>query len=188
MPWAGDSGIHPPDGGAVSTTNGAGPHNIQIFVLNKQGMVLTCLPGYWDPRDLAYELKFAETLNDVWNSKDLTLAQKKSTYTKMHLAHIGEHSKAMHGRSEMQGFDKKYEMEKRPTTSDTILSQTGGPAKMGGFIFKTTDQIFHERLAKQPFVTYNDFNVTAFSDYGKHRYNKNEEGELPKPKKGKRGG
>ena len=187
MPWAGDSGIHPIDGGAVTTTNGAGPHNIQIFVLNQQGMVLTCLPGYWESHDLAYELKFAETLNDVWNDKTLTLAQKKEQYSKMHLAHIADHPAAMKKRSEMQGFDKKYEFDTRPTTSDTILAREGGPAKFGGIIFKTTDQIFHERLAKQPFVTYNEFDVTSFSDYGKHKYDKKEEGEIPKGKK-KRGG
>ena len=188
MPWCGDSGIHPVDGGAVFTTNGAGPHNIQIFVLNQQGMVLTCLPGYWDSKDLSFELKFAETLNDVWNDPKLTLAQKKETYSKMHLAHIAEHPKDMVRRSEMQGFDKKYEAENRAATSDTIQSYTGGPAKFGGIVFKTTDQIFHERLAKQPFVTYNNFDVASFSDYGKHKYDKKEVGELPKPKCGKRKG
>ena len=88
----------------------------------------------------------------------------------------------------MQGFDKKYEAENRAATSDTIQSRSGGPAKFGGIVFKTTDQIFHERLAKQPFVTYNNFDVASFSDYGKHKYDKKEVGELPKPKGGKRKG
>jgi hypothetical protein len=191
MPWAGDSGIHPVEGGAVTTTNGAGPHNIQMFVLNQQGMVLTCLPGYWDSNDLSIELKFAETVNDVWNDSKLSLAEKKAKYSEMHLAHIAEHPKAMVKRSQMQGFDKKYEADNRAETSDTILAHTGGPAKLKGLVFKTTDQIFHERLAKQPFVTYDNFDVTSFSDYGKHKYDKKEEGELPKPPKrgkGKRGG
>ncbi len=77
----------------------------------------------------------------------------------------------------MQGFDQKFEQKTRPGTSDAIVSQTGG--KMGGPVFKTTDVLFHERIAKTPFAKYEEFDVVAFSDYGRALYNKKEEGSLP---------
>jgi hypothetical protein len=171
-PWSGFSGIHPIDGGAVYTTNGAGPHNIQMFVLATDGTVLTCLPGFWHPEDLAIELKFAEDLNKVWTDASLSKAQKDATYTKMHIEHIASHPHTMVKRSQMQGFDKKFE-EKRLDDSDTVLVKSG---PKGTPVFKTTDMIMHERLAKQPFKPYSEFDVVAFSDYGRAKYDKNEEG------------
>jgi hypothetical protein len=41
--------------------------------------------------------------------------------------------------------------------------------------FKTTDQIMHERLAYHPFEQYSQFNVAAFADYGKTKYDKHED-------------
>ena len=32
---------------AVGTTNGAGPHNVQLFVLSPDLTVLHALPGFW---------------------------------------------------------------------------------------------------------------------------------------------
>ena len=34
---------------SVGTTNGAGPHNVQIFVLSPELVVLHALPGFWHP-------------------------------------------------------------------------------------------------------------------------------------------
>ena len=101
----------------------------------------------------------------------------------MHLAHIQEHSPAMVRRSQMQGFDKKYEYQHRPTTSDTVLAQSGGDAKFGGLVFKTTDVLMHERMAQRPFVKYANFDVARFVDYGRPKYDKKEDGELPPPPK-----
>ena len=42
--------------------------------------------------------------------------------------------------------------------------------------FKTTDQIVHERMAARPFVKYADFDVAAFSDYGRPKYDKKQDG------------
>jgi hypothetical protein len=95
----------------------------------------------------------------------------------MHLAHIQGHPLLMTKRSQMQGFDKKFEEKMRLATSDTILSTDGG--KDGKPVFKTTDVILHERIARQPFVKYSDFDVVAFSDYGRALYDKKEEGGLP---------
>ncbi|MBA4074257.1 MAG: hypothetical protein C0508_04385, partial [Cyanobacteria bacterium PR.023] len=149
QPYAGMSGRHEINGNAVRTTNGAGPHNIQMFVLAADGTVLHCLPGYWDSQDLIEELSFAQQLNQVWLSSG-SLEQKRQTFSRMQLAHIAKHSPAMVARSQMQGFDQQYEARTRLNTSDTILNtalaaqtlQMGGKAPPGAF--KTTDVIMHE--------------------------------------------
>jgi hypothetical protein len=41
--------------------------------------------------------------------------------------------------------------------------------------FKGTDEIMHERMARQPFVPYDSFNVAAFVDYGLQKYDKHED-------------
>ncbi|MFY9234560.1 MAG: hypothetical protein WAO58_08885 [Fimbriimonadaceae bacterium] len=176
-PWSGFSGTHSLEAGAVVTTNGAGPHNIQMFVMAPDKTVLTVLPGYWNPEDLAFELKVANELYAVWKDPKLTRAQKDAKFAAAHLGHITDHPQAMVRRSQMQGFDQKFEAKQRLASSDTILSTTGG--KMGGPVFKTTDVIFHERLARQPFAKYEEFDVVSFSDYGRAKYDKKEEGSGP---------
>lgn len=180
QPYAGMSGRHEINGNAVRTSNGAGPHNIQMFVLAADGTVLHCLPGYWDSQDLIEELSFAQQLNQVWLSSG-SLEQKRQTFSRMQLAHIAKHSPAMVARSQMQGFDQQYEARTRLNTSDTILNtalaaqtlQMGGKAPPGAF--KTTDVIMHERMAQRPFLPYSQFDVTAYSDYGKKKYDKHED-------------
>ena len=176
VPWSGFSGIHPIEGGAVYTTNGAGPHNIQMFILAQDGTVLTCLPGYWNSQDLALEIDLAKKLDAVWTDKSLTRSQKDAKFRELHLGHIDDHPFAMTHRSQMQGFDKKFEQKERLASSDTILSSTGG--KNGMPLFKTTDVLFHERIALQPFRKYEEFDVVAFTDYGRAKYDKKEEGTL----------
>jgi len=80
--WAGASGKHRPDENAVDTTNGAGPHNIQMFVMTPDGVVLHCLPGYWKSEDLASELQFAEKINQVWQDPHMTSTRKTSLLRK----------------------------------------------------------------------------------------------------------
>lgn len=180
LPYAGVSGRHEINGNAVGTTNGAGPHNIQMFVLAPDGTVLHCLPGYWSPQDLVYELDFAKSLTKVWNSRQSPEA-KKSQFARLHLAHIKEHPAAMSQRSRMQGFDQLYELKNRFATTDTIANKALAASalkdhmKIPDGAFKTTDVIMHERIAKMPFEPYSDFNVMAFSDYGKIQYDKQED-------------
>ncbi len=179
-PYAGISGRHEINGNAVNTTNGAGPHNIQMFVLAADGTVLHCLPGYWASQDLIEELQFAQQLNSVWQS-NTSIENKRRLFTSMQLAHINKHSPAMVARSQMQSFDQKYEARTRLGTSDTILDQAlaAQSLEMGGKMargaFKTTDVIMHERMAKRPFLPYQQFDVMAFSDYGKPKYDKHED-------------
>ena len=179
--YAGVSGRHETWGNAVRTSNGAGPHNIQMFALAPDGTVLTCLPGYWDSEDLVYELQFAKKLNEVWTHSGLPLADKQRAFTRMHLAHMAQHPEAMRRRSNMQGFDQKYEAQHNLYTSDTIADralaaqslQHGMKTPPGAF--KTTDVIMHERMAKQPFQSYNQFDVVSYSNYGKPFYDKEED-------------
>ncbi len=179
--FAGMSGRHERQGNAVHTSNGAGPHNIQMFVLAPDGTVLHCLPGYWDPRDLARELKFAEQLNKVWTDRTLRTSEKNQLFSTLQLRHIDTHPQQMVARSHMQGFDQKYEAEHRLNTSDTIANRTMAAAflqPMGHapqVAFKTTDVIMHERMAKRPFEPFERFDVAAYSDYGKPLYDKNED-------------
>ena|SRR5271170_1112404 len=41
--------------------------------------------------------------------------------------------------------------------------------------FKTTDEIFHERMAVRPFLPYEQFDVAAYTDYGRPKYDKHED-------------
>jgi hypothetical protein len=180
-PYAGLSGRHEINGNAVDTTNGAGPHNLQLFFMTADGTILNVLPGYWHSQDLVPEMNLAAKLNQVWNDQHLSTTQKNQMFTQMTLAHIQEHPKGMVRRSRMQSFDMKYEAQHRLNTSDTIANrqlaayavQSNG--MMPPAAFKTTDQIMHERLAYHPFEQYNSFNVAAFADYGKPKYDKHED-------------
>lgn len=178
---AGSSHAHLPSGAAVDTTNGAGPHNIQIFVLADDGTVLHCLPGYWNSQDLAEELKLAAKLNDVWHDEKLTREQKDQVFVQLQLAHVHEHSPAMVSRSHMQSFDVMYEVKNRPW-SDVFKSKGISASRLvmvatkhaSANQVKTTDVIMHERMAKRPFRAYADFDAVAYSDYGKPFYDKHE--------------
>ncbi len=165
----------------MQTTNGAGPHNIQLFVLAPDGTVLHCLPGYWNPNDLVYELHFAEQINSVWQDRSLSRTQKDDAFRKMQLAHISEHGPGLARRSRMQGFDQEYEAKNRLNQSDTIRNPRAitaayeeGAMHAPQGAFKTTDEIMHERMAKRPFVQYDRFDVAAYCDYGRPFYDKSE--------------
>jgi hypothetical protein len=196
-PYAGMSGRHDREGNAVNTTNGAGPHNIQMFILSSDGTVLTCLPGYWAPQDLVTEIGFAAKLDKVWKDPHLSRTQKDQIFSQMQLAHVQEHSKGMVNRSHLQGFDANYEAQK--PNSDAIKRPahqvaaayggewggssgspgwTGSGNHLAASAFKTTDEIMHERMAKRPFVSYDRFDVATFSDYGLWRYDKEEDARL----------
>jgi hypothetical protein len=176
--WAGSSGKHEPDGQAVDTSNGAGPHNIQIFVLTPDGIVLTCLPGYWHSQDLASELTLAEKLNQVWQDPNLSRDEKNRIFTQMQLAHLSQHPKAEHQRSQLQGFDVQYEAQHKLYKTDVFYDPHAiNPAtkKVPPGDVKTADVIMHERMARRPFEQYEKFDVAAFSDYGKPMYDKQED-------------
>jgi hypothetical protein len=175
-PYAGSSGHHDPSAPAVVTTNGAGPHNVQIFLLSSDGTVLHCLPGYWAPQDLLLEMRFALSLNKVWLNEGLSLEAKKKTFRDMNLRAIRTHPLDMVARSHLQSFDAKQEEAKRHSDFKFRPGDYRPPIhqrKHGNL--KSTDQVVHERMAQRPFVAYDEFDVEKFSDYGKLRYDKKEE-------------
>jgi hypothetical protein len=177
-PYCGKSGQHDPNTPAVLTTNGAGPHNVQIFVLASDGTVLHCLPGFWNPADLLYELKFAQSLNRIWTDTQLSQEKKEKRFKEANLQHALAHPLDMRTRSHLQGFDEKKERGKGesdfrvgPGQQPTVTVTRRG-LKLSDM--KTVDQVVHERMANRPFVAYDDFDVAAYVDYGKLRYDKHE--------------
>lgn len=176
-PYAGKSDRHDTKGKAVHTSNGSGPRNVQLFVLAPDGTVLHCLPGYWNSRDLAYELNFAKKVYGLYRNKKMAPFQKKDVFQQMQLAHIDKHPPKMANRSHMQRFDQTWEARHRLKTSDTIkdvdmiLASKHGPPQEA---FKTTDEIMHERMAMRPFMKFDRFDVARFVDYGRPSYDKQE--------------
>jgi hypothetical protein len=175
-PYAGNSGTHKPNGNAVDTTNGAGPHNIQMFVMNPDGTVVHCLPGFWNANDLVHELELARKLNDVYMNRELSPELKAKQFAALQRDHVRFHSAEMQARSHLQGFDMKAEAHK--PNSDCIkdrslLGEEWGPGSCEAF--KTTDVIMHERMASRPFKSYSQFDVAKFSDYGTDFYDKHED-------------
>ena len=179
--YSGMSGRHTTFGNAVNTTNGAGPRNLQLFMLSSDGTVLHCLPSYWYSRDLVYEMIFAAQLDEVYKDRSLGAREKAERFRAMQLAHAAQHPKQMSNRSHMQGFDQQYEAKNRLDETDTIKDVNAVKAALKtdshipGYAFKTTDVLLHERMASRPFVHYSRFDVAKFSDYGKPIYDKNED-------------
>jgi hypothetical protein len=177
---------------AVTTTNGAGPHNVQLFMLSEDGTVLHCLPGYWDPNDLQPELDLAQKLNSIWLDRSITGQQKAQAFKKLQLEHLAGHSKETIARSHLQGFDAHYIAAHAAQLPDLIEqpdmlkgcyarggSGGGGPEKGMSMhapaeAFKTTDKIMHQRMCKYPFVAYDNFDTASYINYGTHYYDKNE--------------
>jgi hypothetical protein len=171
-PYCGKSGHHNTDTLAVNTSNGAGPHNVQIFIMNSEGVVLNCLPGYWAPQDLKAEILFGLRLNRLWHEPKLSLAEKNARFAAAHLFEMRSHSAELRSRSKLTSFDAAHEM-KKPTSDFYFRSGDFRPAGSGKL--KSTDQVVHERMAKRPFLTYEQFDVAQFVDYGKMKYDKHEE-------------
>ena len=127
------------------------------------------------------EVEFAGRLHDVWTNPAMSLQTKRELFQRMQIAHIDEHPHSMVRRSNMQGFDKKYEIKHRLHTSDTInnvqLASYGlnKGQKIPRGAFKTTDVIMHERMAARPFVPFSQFDVAQYVDYGRPKYDKNED-------------
>ncbi len=180
-PYCGISGRHEVNGQAINTTNGAGPHNIQMFMLSADGTVLSCCQGFWNAKDLVSEMGLANDLNQVWLNPNLTRAQKNQMFVQMHLAHAAQHSPQTRMRSHLQGFDAKYEAKNRLRTSDAILNPSLAAqanikgAKVPYEAFQTTDQLMHQRMAQRPFERYTQFDVAQYVDYGRQKYDKHED-------------
>ena len=175
-PYAGNSGTHKPNGNAVDTTNGAGPHNIQMFIMNPDGTVVHCLPGFWNAQDLVTELQLGRKLNDLYNNHELTADLKAKQFARLQEEHIRFHPAEMTERSKLQGFDAKHEAMKPGSDfvkDKSMLAGEWGAHCMQGL--KTTDVVMHERMAKRPFMSYSSFDVAQFANYGTETYDKHED-------------
>ena len=174
--YAGKSGKHDTTAPAVYTTNGAGPHNVQLFFLSPDGVVLHCLLGFWDPRDLLVEMRFAQSQWRLWQS-NASIADKRKTNSQANLNVLRTLPADMVARSHLQGFDAKHEM--KSSHSDFVFKKGDfHPPTLPGMKagnLKSTVQVIHERMSKRPFVNYNEFDVATFSDYGREKYDKKEE-------------
>jgi hypothetical protein len=180
--YAGKSGKHETDGQAVSTTNGAGPHNVQMFMLDRDGTVVHCLLGFWAPADLLRELDFGLSMDKLYRAPNVSAEVKKRKFVEANFHHIRLHPPDMIARSRLQSFDAKHEAD--DPSSDfkfhpgDFMPNLVLPGKKNG-VLKTTDQVLHERMARRAFVSYEAFDVAEFSDFGKTRYDKKEDTREP---------
>ena len=140
---------------AVGTTNGAGPRNMQLYVLAADGTVLHCLPGFWHPEDLAHELRFAQAIHRLHKDKRSSKS-KRAMYQRLHQSAIRNQPPAMAARSGWQGFDALNEKNRlkmlKTGTRDTFYYENGKPTKL-----KPTSVVLHERMAKRPFMSFRKF-------------------------------
>ncbi len=163
---------------SIGTTNGAGPHNIQIFMLSPDLVVLHALPGFWHPEDLARELRFGQKMLALWHDDKLSRAEKKRQFCSMQMAELKSHPRVTFERSGWQDFDLRVEHAKyqRGMKRDTFLCNADGSVKTNGLgkpVMKPTNQLVHERMARRPFVKYSKFDVNRFADYGTPFYDNN---------------
>lgn len=163
---------------SVGTSNGAGPHNVQMFVLAEDLTVLHALPGFWHPEDLAQELRFAKVLHRLWNDKSRSRQQKDELFQKLQLAEFKLHSAETTARSGWQGFDAANERrritsgQKRDTVLTASLNAKDGKKRRKAKM-KPINQLVHERMAQRPFVPFGEFDTAEFADYGRVFYDNN---------------
>lgn len=169
--YVGESHGYSKEQTAVGTTNGAGPTNTQMTILSPDGTVLHCLPGFWHPKDLAVELKFAKKLLKLWNDESKSDADKKKEFSKLQLDEVKNHSTEMTARSGWQGFDKSNEMKRaKQGPRDTFVANPDSNKKP---VLKTINVLIHDRMATRPFLKWEDFDIGKFSDYGRPYYDNN---------------
>jgi hypothetical protein len=162
----------------VGTTNGAGAHNVQIFVLSPDLVVLHALPGFWHPDDLARELQFAKTLWRLWRDDTRTDAQKRNMCRRLQLTDLRFQPAVMYARSDWQEFDKSREGAalSGDKDRDTFKHDDDGKVERdprGAPVLKALNVLTHERMAQRPFLKFADFDFARFIDYGRKFYDNN---------------
>lgn len=185
------STAHELENPGVRTTNGAGPHNIQLFFMTADGTVLQCMPGYWGPEDLALIInELVLPMNKIWGNRNMPLKKKKRLFSEAQLAFMNKHSASFARRSRMQNFDVAFEIKKRLSTTDCVhRDKDGQPIKVEArrkkkdnkrsrqrYKMKNTLEIALSRMAQRPFLSYESFDVAKFSDYGRKKYDKKGDG------------
>jgi hypothetical protein len=163
---------------AVGTTDGAGGRNVQLVVLSPDLTVLHVLPGFWHPADLVRELRFAEALNRLWLDPKRSDYQKKRLFTAMHRAFAARFSADTIARSTWQGFDavEEYGRLRAGEKRDTFVTNADGSLFMnsaGQPVLKPICELLHDRMAEQPFRYLDEFDMEAYTDYGRRFYDLN---------------
>jgi hypothetical protein len=185
--YAGSSHSHPVDSSAVHTTNGAGGRNIQMILISPAGEVLHVLPGYWNPDALRHELDFALELAEI-AARDLPRDEKSDAFLLAHMNHAAKHDALLVRDSTLQAFDKHRESQKEGSD----FRRQGGE----GEAIRTVDQVMHERMARRPLLSIEEFDLAAVVDYGTQFYDKHGDGccegkvgkpTMPPPPKGSGG-
>ena len=167
--YVGDSFGYSPRQTALGTTNGAGPHNVQIFVLSSDLVVLHALPGFWHPEDLARELRFALVVARLWADLDRSRDQKERMYRRLHSAEVARQTDLTLARSRWQPFDVTEERERLGREPrDTFLVAEDGRTEP-----KPINLLVHERMSMRPFLSFEDFDIESFVDYGRKFYDNN---------------
>ncbi len=154
---------------AIATTNGAGAHNLQIFVLAPDLTVLHALAGYWHPEDLSHELDFAKALWRLWRDDERSLEQKRDLCRRLQLHEARSARWARGGRNAWQPFDAAEEHQRvQREPRDTFALLAGGGRRL-----KAPAVVLHERMAERPFVKLKDFDIASFVDHGTYHYDLN---------------
>jgi hypothetical protein len=162
---------------AIGTTNGAGGRNVQLVVMAHDGTVLHVLPGFWHPEDLAGELRWARTLHRLWLDAGKSRDEKVKMLELMRRRHVRGFSPDMIARSDWQGFDRWFEMERQQKEPrDTVARDADGAPVMRGVAFelKPVCVLVHDRMAARPFQQFDAFDMERFVDYGRPYYDNNE--------------
>lgn len=161
---------------SVGTTNGAGGRNTQIFVLAPDRTVLHALPGFWHPEDLARELRFAKLVAMLWADRTKTRETKERMLARMHRREVYQQPPETYARSSWQSFDEHAEQRRLSSEiRDTALRNDDGTpfVENGRFRLKPLNVLVHERMARRPFVPWDEFDVESFVDYGRYFYDIN---------------
>ncbi|RTZ93201.1 MAG: hypothetical protein DSY81_10725 [Bacillota bacterium] len=164
--YAGKSHDHPVASTALQTSNGSGGRNVQMLFIAPSGMVLHCLPGYWDPDGMMHEIEFILELAKL-EASDLPLLEKRDQFQLSHLNHAANHSEQMVADSYLQGFDK---MREEKQEGSDFRRKTDGDVR------RTVDQVMHERMARRPFIPIERFDIGTVVDYGTRFYDKGGDG------------
>jgi hypothetical protein len=169
-PYAGQSFGYDSCTSALGTTNGAGPHNVQILALSADLTVLHALPGFWHPADLARELELALVVGRLWADGDRAPDEKVDMFRRLHEEAIARQSDLTTARSMMQDFDVAAE---RRRLADEEARDTFLVAEDGRIEPKPINILVHERMADRPFIPFEEFDLAGFVDYGRKFYDKN---------------
>ena len=155
---------------AIGTTNGAGAHNVQMFVLSADGVVLHALPGFWHPDDLTAELRFAQVIDRLWRDQTRSRQEKECLFEKLHDLELRKQSEITTARSDWQSFDASAELRRvaKNEVRDTVVHKATGKVAM-----KPLNVLVHERMAARPFVPFAEFDTASFVDYGLRHYDNN---------------